>query len=104
MSDHDTRPDITPLMDACRQGDLIRARRLLLEGAEVNAANRNGTTPLMYAKTAAIGSGDISLLRLLIAHGADVNARDNRGRTALEYLESNTTSVITFLKENGATR
>lgn len=94
----------TALMIACRAGQLEAARLLLAAGTDVNAANVNGTTPLMYAKTAAVGGGNTDLLQLLLDSGADINARDNSGRTALDYVMVNSETVINFLISHGAIR
>ena len=65
------------LMDAAFRGDTAAVRALVDEGANVNAKNEAGATPLMRAvyhpETAA----------LLVARGADVNARSDDGRTPL---------------------
>ena len=50
---------------------------LLVAGADVNAKNDFGATPLIWA------AGGAAKSRLLIARGADVNARSKQGRTAL---------------------
>jgi cytohesin len=47
------------------------AELLIVEGAEVNAKNRDGFTPLHYAA----GKGLKEVVELLIAKGADVNAK-----------------------------
>ena len=92
----------TPLMLACRSGDANEVDRLIASGADVNARNNSGTTPLMYAKTAAVGSGDTRVLCALIDAGADVNAKDAAGRTALDYLVERSEHIIAFLKSMGA--
>jgi ankyrin repeat protein len=52
--------------------------RLLLErGANANATNGNGATPLMFA------AGDAAKVKLLLAHGAEVNVRSRLGNTPL---------------------
>lgn len=94
----------TPLMEACRSGDLSAVTRLIAEGADVNAANRNGTTPLMYAKTAAFGSGDLRIMQALMAAGADVAARDHVGKTALDYTRERAALVTAFLETHSAKR
>ena len=40
---------VTPLMTAARQGDLVRVKALISDGAEVNAMTNTGTTALMEA-------------------------------------------------------
>lgn len=54
---------------------------LITAGANVNAAGRDGITPLM---TAAVKGSD-EITRMLIAAGANVNARDKEGKTALMH-------------------
>jgi hypothetical protein len=70
----------TPLMVSAMSqlfdGDLAEA------GANVNAANTDGTTVLMIL--AARGEGDE--VRDALKAGADASLRDNDGRTALDYL------------------
>lgn len=92
----------TPLMEACRIGDLKTAQNLLDCGADPNAKNDNGTTPFMYAKSTAVRNGDLSLLKLLLENGADINAKDEHGKTALGYLNEYTEKVMSFMKDNGA--
>ncbi len=53
-------------------------KRLAAAGADFNAANRFGVTPLMYAVLA--GPGQV---KTLLAAGANVNAADDQGHTPL---------------------
>ena len=56
------------------------AERLLRNGADANAADHDGWTPLHWA--CQNGHGDVARL-LLVDHGADANAADNTGETPL---------------------
>ena len=73
-------------------------RLLISEGADVNASNKDGGTPLMYA---ANYSSTTEIVTLLIEAGADVNARHhNDGWTVLFF--SKTPEIVTLLIEAGA--
>jgi ankyrin repeat protein len=79
----------------------MEAARILLEnGANVNAVDRKGMTPIMGA--ARLGYGP--MVQLLLDHGANVSITDDRGwnaenhAAAGEHLE-----VVTMLKD-AATR
>jgi len=74
----------TELMRAAKKGDLALVRKLLAEGADVNARNRSGRTPLIYA--CAYGRVGPEVVETLLAAGADANATDrDAGRTPLIY-------------------
>ena len=79
---------------------------LIDHGANVNAADDAGFTPLMYIAFDATGGEDkktIHAARLLMEHGADVNARDKDGKTALAHAPRSSRNLITaLLKEHGA--
>ncbi len=72
---------------------------LLAAGADPNAVDFEGATPLMYAAEV----GTMELLRALLAAGADVNAQDAEGRTALMYASDHCyIGSVRFLVEAGA--
>src|SRR5262245_28567135 len=67
----------TALHHAAGYGPLDNLQSLIDKGADVNAKNRNGSTPLHWA------IHDEAKVRLLLAKGATVNARQAQGRTPL---------------------
>src|ERR1044071_5454728 len=89
------------LFRATREGNTDMVKSLLSSpGADVNARDERGTTPLLEA--ARYGHDDIC--RILIAAGADVKAKDNDGKTALMLaVQNNHDDVVRVLKQAGAT-
>ena len=70
------------LFDAVKAKNYELVKKLIDEGADVNAKNDEGETALMIASN----EGDKEICELLIEKGADVNAKDNEGNTALMYV------------------
>ena len=58
------------------------ARLLIERGAKVNAVDKRGMTPLLYA--ASTDYGDASIVNLLLKAGADPAARTKEGLTATD--------------------
>ncbi len=71
----------------CATGTPQQIAAALKTGANVNAANSKGHTPLMLA---AMHNTHYQVIGLLINSGADVNAKSKPGITALAYAEKNT--------------
>jgi ankyrin repeat protein len=85
MEEH-YRDGDTPLLVAVWQRNLALIDLLLKRGANVNARNEFGATPLMFAAAhGTVGSGDVPLIKKLVQLGADTDAQDTYGSTARMY-------------------
>ncbi|MBY0353603.1 ankyrin repeat domain-containing protein [Candidatus Babeliales bacterium] len=69
------------LLVAAKDGNIERLQELIRAGANVNATNQQGTTPLHEATPL----GNTTCVELLLAAGANPNAQDAKGKTPLEY-------------------
>jgi len=86
------------LIEAARWGDLEKVKKLLDRGADVNARDKDGWTPLHWASV----HGHLDVIKLLVERGADVNA-SNHGWTPLhEAASRGHLNVVKFLVERGA--
>jgi ankyrin repeat protein len=74
-------------------------RKLIEQGADVNAKSIIGTTPLMMALHNLVST---SIMQLLLEKGADVNAADLTGWTALHWAARNNSKIIPLLIQTGA--
>ena len=77
--------DNTLLHNAAANEQLAVVRYLISKGANVNAKNRDGWTPLHWV---AHLNKDIKVARLLVSKRANVNAKTNSGYTPLEWAKS----------------
>jgi cytohesin len=82
----------TALMYAARQGSLDAVRALAEAGANLNAADQDGTPALTFA----IINGHYAVAQLLVEKGADVNQPDRTGATPLYSAVDMHTLVTSF--------
>lgn len=66
---------------ATHTGNIAVAKFLLEHGAEVDALDVDGSTPLRYAAS----QGYFELAKLLLEYGARADATDGKGQTPLDY-------------------
>ena len=89
------------LFEAARTGDVTVVQTRLTEGAQPNARDGFGQTPLMYA---AGGSGSLATMSALVTAGADLDAQTEAGWTALMYAarDATTPEPVLWLLNAGA--
>ena len=91
----------TPLHEAATGGNVEVAEFLIKQGANVNAKNTEGTTPLNN-KVGSGGDRMVEMVELLVKHGADVNSVGNNGYSVLDQAVMYSPAVVDFLVEHGA--
>ena len=89
-------PDIS-IHEAVAAGNIEAVKQHLADGADVNATDEVGWTPLFYA-AAKTGSGHKEIGELLIASDADVNALSVNGKTPLDLANN---EIADLLRKHG---
>ena len=97
----------TLLHNALINGQNDAAKLLIASGADINARDCDGRTPLYELARARAGEthsdSDITLVKILISHGADINAKTKNGRTPLyTAAELGRNWMVRLLIQNGA--
>ena len=90
---------MSDLIDAAVRGNLEKVKRLVVKGADLNAVDTYGNTPLHWAA----GNGYAAVVEYLVAKGASVNAVNRTGNTPLHWAAVNGhVAVVEHLVANGA--
>ena len=90
----------TPLVISAECGNIKAAQLLIAEGADVNATDKDGDTPLH----ASLAKNHFEVAKLLLNHEADVNVRNKKNATPLHFLiyNSGDQEMVTLLLANKA--
>jgi ankyrin repeat protein len=87
------------LLRASAKGDLASVKKLVSDGADVNAADTKGRTPLIEAAWA----GHADVVKYLVDKGAIIDAADGAGYSPLmRACEEGHVPVVAFLINKGA--
>jgi hypothetical protein len=88
-----------PLHDVIYKNNVAAVKALIDQGADVNAIDTYGHTPLI----AAAGNKSMEITKYLVEHGADINQANDGGDTALHYAAGDCDFIkAKYLLENGA--
>ena len=106
-SHDDPYEGLTALHIAAKSGGPRFTESIIERGADVNAKDPKGFTPLHYAANQpyywANREIHLKLVEVLLKAGADVNAKDNEGATPLHYAAMNdATKLAEYLLKAGA--
>ncbi len=89
----------SPLADAARAGDPALVQELVANGASVNQAHNDGTTPLLWAAY----HSHLDSVTVLLEHGADPDAANDLGVTPLlQAARTGDAPVMRALLDGGA--
>jgi ankyrin repeat protein len=107
LVEHRTPEGWTPLIVAAFNQHPHLIAHLVELGANPNVAGRNGTTPLMYAKTALLHdeTADYKSLEILLESGGDPRLRDSYGHDIFHYVNvAGDVRMLEWLKKRTGVR
>lgn len=94
-----SKKELSPIFEAVRTNNFEQLQKLHEEGADLNAKDESGRTPLMIA----VINNHEFLAKKLIRFGVNVNIADKNGVTALHYASENPLpDVVQMLLDAGA--
>ena len=99
------RYGLTALHYAVRGGKLPLIKLLLERGAEANALDESGLTPLLHLSKTRSKADPIPVMELLAASGANLDARDEtQGTLLMDFARQGKAEPVQWLLAHGADR
>jgi ankyrin repeat protein len=99
------RYGLTALHYAVRGGKLPLIRLLLERGADVDAMDDDGLTPLLHLAKTRSKADPIPVMELLLAGGANLDARDeNHGTLLMHFARQGKAEPLQWVLAHGADR
>ena len=93
---------MTPLYAAVNEGHIEIVKLLLANNADVNAADKDGNTPLHRVFITLMIKDINGMVELLLSHKADVNAMNNKGETPLRLaIARGNNDMAELLRQHG---
>jgi hypothetical protein len=95
----------TALHNAVFKSNIELAKQLVTNGADVNARNNNGWTPIFYAVGTRGTPNKFKILKLLLANGADIHVNDKGKNSVLLHASLSgisSSETINLLVRRGA--
>ncbi len=90
---------VTPLMNACLDGETMLATRLISHGADIHATDSEGRAALYLAAR----EGQLEIVKVLLDHGANIEAPNKNGRRPLHVAAQQAQlEVVKALLDHGA--
>mmetsp|Transcript_895 Transcript_895/g.1738 ORF Transcript_895/g.1738 Transcript_895/m.1738 type:complete len:196 (+) Transcript_895:57-644(+) len=91
--------DVTALMNAAHEGDMVEVLKLVSQGADLDATDDFGWTAVRFAAR----NGQVNVINTLIQRGCDMNKASVTGRTPLMSAVGNGHErVVELLMRSGA--
>ena len=94
-----TKEGWTPLIVACFNNSLNTIPYLLINGADVNAINNNGTTVLMFAKDGSLNLDSLEALDLVLRFKPDIYQIDFFNKNIFDYLGLENQKISKYIKD-----
>ncbi len=106
MNAKDNRKGATALIYATENGAQLEVvQELLAGGADVNARDDRGKSPLLNAVFDDGDEASAKVVKVLLAYGADLTAKNTEGQTALDIAEQRgKAKVAQLLRQAGVKR
>ncbi len=99
------RYGLTALHYAVRGGKIPLIQLLLERGADPNALDEEGLTPLVHLTKTRSKADPMAVIDLLVRHGAGINARDEGQNTLLHFFaKRGNAKAVRWLLDRGADR